>query len=258
MAYYQPTITYKGKSKGNSVARYLALRIKKHKNNYIIINDFNRRNENLKVSSAISICKIMNDTDKKPFYIVYSIKELKDLKLKNGDKIIFLPVNKSEIKKVITYISSFVNTNMTFFFCPSEMNIEMNKNRLFNAEFKIIDYNKKKNIIKLKPRFLEYNKLMKDFYYKRLIVNEKIKGKRNIYKLNHWNIPLKDSIQIYELKKKKFTTDLNNKLLKEIQNRKLKHKDTLIFDEAGIYEKRKKMANKRFKQRQRLLRGLKY
>jgi hypothetical protein len=82
--------------------------------------------------------------------------------------------------------------------------------------------------------------------------------KKDIELLKKGRIKSKDILKAYNLKKKKFTTDLNNKLLKEIQDRKLKHKDTLIFDEVGIYEKRKKMANKRFKQRQKMLRGIEY
>jgi hypothetical protein len=62
---------------------------------------------------------------------------------------------------------------------------------------------------------------MQDFYRKRLVIEYKTHNKvaMNITKLGFWKInkPSKEVIDVYESKKKKFTDDLNKKLLNQIE-----------------------------------------
>lgn len=119
-------------------------------------------------------------------------------------------------------ISTFRNQRLFVLFAtPFLEMIDKQSRNLFHGEFKMIGYDKNTGIAKLKPRFLEYNRNLGDFYRKRLIIQYATKDKKalTISKLNFWHInkASEDTIRIYEDKKKKFTDDLNRKLLNQIE-----------------------------------------
>ena len=82
-------------------------------------------------------------------------------------------------------------------------------------------YDKSTGMSTLKPRFLEYNKTIKDFYRKRLVIEYAVEGKEfhDFTKLNKWNIPRasQPTIDVYERAKKIFSDNLNTKLLNQIE-----------------------------------------
>jgi hypothetical protein len=115
---------------------------------------------------------------------------------------------------------------------------------LFLGDFKCINYDRNTKIARIQPRFLEYNKTSGDFYRKRLIVQYKTKDKEvmNITKINNWHVPLasKETIDIYEAKKKRFSDNLNKKLLDSIElsekQAEGKNKSEELFKVKELYE----------------------
>jgi hypothetical protein len=82
-------------------------------------------------------------------------------------------------------------------------------------------YDKETKITKIKPRFLEYNRKMDDFYRKRLIIEYATHHKTAMSKtkLHFWHLPKAsdETINVYEAKKLSFTNELNRKLLDKIE-----------------------------------------
>jgi len=116
---------------------------------------------------------------------------------------------------------------------------------LFHGEFKIEGYDINTKITTIKPRFLEWSKKKGDFYRKMLIIQYKSLDKQvmNVTKLNRWHLTIasEQTINTYEAKKKKFTDDLNMKLLHSIQMQRKKEEGTdksaELFKIEELYDK---------------------
>ena len=143
-------------------------------------------------------------------------------------------------------VSTFRNQRLVCFFaCPYKEMVSKSTRILFHAEFRIEGYDLNTKMTKVKPRFLEWNDKKQDFYYKRLIVEYKEHNKQamTITKLHSWKVPLasKEILDIYETKKKKFTDDLNKKLLHDIEYREKKEagtdKSAELFIVEGLFNK---------------------
>ncbi|MCK9545064.1 MAG: hypothetical protein M0R03_23860, partial [Novosphingobium sp.] len=197
---------------------------------------------NGKSYSAISMAEIyakMYNIDFDPeYHIISSLKELLQLitepeetrRIKFGSVIVFDEPQveggstdwQSDINKALAQlVSTFRNQRLVVFFaCPYKEMVSKQTRILFHAEFRVEGYDLKTKMSKIKPRFLEWNPRVQDFYYKRLIVEYKEQGKQvmTISKLHQWHVPLasKELLDVYEDKKKKFTDDLNKRLLQKI------------------------------------------
>jgi hypothetical protein len=216
---------------------------------------------------GLSACEIYSKMFDIPFdpniHVISSLKELlqlitaKDLdkKMRVGTPILFdEPQNEansrawqSEINQAFNaLISTFRNQRLVVFFAlPYLEMIDRQSRLLFHCEIKVDGFNKQTKITTARPRFLEWNKIKGDFYRKRLIVEQAVEGKkiRTITMLGNWHVPLasKEIIDVYEGKKKKFTDDLNNKLLSKIELKEKtdegKNKADEFWKIKAIYDK---------------------
>jgi hypothetical protein len=153
----------------------------------------------------------------------------------------------SEMNQALSQlISTFRNQRLVVFFAtPFLEMIDKQSRILFHGEFKVLGFDKATGITKLKPRFLEYDKKLGDFYRKRLVVVYRSPNKvaMNVSKLNFWNIPKasQETIDIYEGKKKSFSDDLNKKLLAGILLSEKKtegqNKSDELFKVKDLYDK---------------------
>ena len=243
MGYYQPMVIYRNPddSKEHSVIRYIGNRVSSEgKKNCLIF--VTGSTGNGKSYSAISMAEIyakMYNIDFDPeYHIISSLKELLQLitepeetrRIKFGSVIVFDEPQveggstdwQSDINKALAQlVSTFRNQRLVVFFaCPYKEMVSKQTRILFHAEFRVEGYDLKTKMSKIKPRFLEWNPRVQDFYYKRLIVEYKEQGKQvmTISKLHQWHVPLasKELLDVYEDKKKKFTDDLNKRLLQKI------------------------------------------
>jgi hypothetical protein len=129
----------------------------------------------------------------------------------------------SEINQAFSQlISTFRNQRLVVFFATPYLEMLDKQSRiLFTGEFLVEGFNENTKITTVKPRFLEYNKNKGDFFRKRLIVKYKSTEKEVLTttKINRWHVPIasKNIIDIYEQKKKKFSDDLNIRLLNQIE-----------------------------------------
>lgn len=173
------------------------------------------------------------------YHVINSLKELLklitaadvDKKIKVGSVLLFDEPQvegnarnwNSEMNQAFSQlISTFRNQRLVVFFAtPYLSGLDKQSRILFHADFKILGFDRNNGITSIKPRFLEWNKDKEVFYSKRLLVSYPAKGKK-VYehvKLDTWSIPKASKITLdtYEGKKKKFTDDLNLKLLKKIE-----------------------------------------
>jgi hypothetical protein len=143
-------------------------------------------------------------------------------------------------------ISTFRNQRLVVLFAVPFLDMIDKQSRiLFHGEFKVLGFDKNTGVTKIKPRFLEYNKNIDDFYRKRLIIEYAMPGKsvHNIRKLNFWHLEKASELTttIYERKKKEFTDALNKKLLNqiELQERIAQSKDKAhdLFKVKDLMEK---------------------
>jgi hypothetical protein len=153
----------------------------------------------------------------------------------------------SEINQAFAQlISTFRNQRLVIFFATPYLEMLDKQSRiLFHGEFGVEGFNENTEITKVKPRFLEYNKVTSEIYRKRLIIEYKTPDKpaMNRTKLNFWDVPLasKHIIDAYEVKKKRFTDDLNRKLLNQIElaekSQEGKNKSDELFKVKELYDK---------------------
>lgn len=192
---------------------------------------------------GLALCETyakMHDLEFDPkVQVISSLKELLQLitqeniekKLKVGTPILFdepqTEANsrswQSEVNQAFnSLISTFRNQRLVIFFAlPYLEMLDKQSRLLFHGLFQVEGFDKQTKITFVKPRFIEYNKAKGDFYRKRLIIEYAIEGKlkRGRTLLGSWKVPLasKEVLEIYEEKKKKFTDDLNKKLLEKIE-----------------------------------------
>lgn len=243
MAYFQPIVIYKNPydSRENSVIRYIGNRISSEgKKNFLcfVTGPTGSGKSYSAISMAEIYSKMFNIEFNPEYHIISSLKELLELitepeetrKIKFGSVIVFDEPQiegssiewQSDINKaLVQLVSTFRNQRLVVFFaCPYKEMVSKQTRILFHGEFKVEGYDPTTKMAKIKPRFLEWNPKSQDFYYKRLIVMFREEGKQvmSVNRLNYWNVPLASShlLEVYERKKKKFTDELNKKLLNRI------------------------------------------
>lgn len=243
MGHFNPMVIYRNPddSKENSIIRYIGNRVNSEgKKNFLCF--VTGQTGAGKSYSAISMAEIyakMYGVEFDPnYHIITSLKELLQLitepeetrRVKFGSVIAFdepqIEGNstdwQSDINKALAQlVSTFRNQRLVVFFaCPYKEMVSKQTRILFHGEFRVEGYDLKTKMSKIKPRFLEWNDKKQDFYYKRLIVEYKEHNKQAmiVSKLHQWHIPLASQsiLDIYEAKKKKFTDELNKKLLSQI------------------------------------------
>ena len=254
MGYFQPMVIYRDPDaiKENSVLRYIGNRVlTKNANMLVGVTGGVGASKSWSCCSMAEMYAKMFGIDFNPeHHIISSLKELLELivepektrKIGFGSVIVFdepqIEGNsrtwQSEVNQVLAQlISTFRNQRLVVFFAtPFLENLDKQTRILFQGEFKVEGYDKKTKLSIVKPRFIEWNKKKDDFYRKRLIIQSKDKGQdvMNIQKLNYWRVPMasKEILDVYEAKKKRFSDDLNKKLLDRI---KLSEKQNEIVPE---------------------------
>jgi len=243
MGYFQPMVIYRdpNEDRKNSIIRYINNRIgSQGKKNFLCF--VTGQTGSGKSYSAISMAEMyakMSGIEFNPeYHVISSLKELLRLitepeetrKIRFGSVLVFDEPQvegnssdwQSDVNKALAQlISTFRNQRLVIFFaCPYKEMVAKQTRILFHAEFRVEGYDLKTKLTKIKPRFLEWNPKSQQFYYKRLIVQYKSHDKTamNVTKLHNWHVPLasQELLEVYEAKKKKFTDDLNKKLLTQI------------------------------------------
>lgn len=267
MGYFQPIVIYRNPNDDrlNSVVRYIGNRVLRSNKNLLcaMVGSTGSGKSWSCLSIAEIYSKMFNITFNPKVHVISSLKELlllvtsKDLdkKIQFGSVIVFdepqIEANarsfQSEMNQAFAQLmSTFRNQRLVVLFATPYLEFLDKQSRLlFHMEIKVLGFDRNTGIAKLKPRFLEFNKKSNDFYRKRLIIQYKDKEKSamNITKLNFWHIPKasKEVIDIYEGKKKKFTDDLNIKLLNQIElsekQAEGKNKSDELFKVREFYNK---------------------
>lgn len=243
MGYFQPMVIYRNPEdkKENSILRYIGNRVNKYNKNFLgaVVGGVGAGKSYACLKMAEDYARMYDIEFNPEYHVISSLKELLLLitepeatrKIKVGSVVVFDEPQvegnarnwQSDINQAMgQLISTFRNQRLVIFFALPFLEMFDKQSRiLFHGEFKVEGYDMNTKITTIKPRFLEWNKVKGDFYRKMLIIQYKEQGKEamNITKLNRWHIGLASKITIdsYEGKKKKFTDDLNKKLLHDIE-----------------------------------------
>ena len=266
MGYFQPLGIYRNpeEDRKNSILRYIGNRVNSSNKNFLCA--VVGQTGSGKSWSCLGMAEIYANMYGIPFnpeyHVISSLKEMLQLitepeetrKIKFGSVIVFdepqVEANsrswQSEMNQALSQlISTFRNQRLVVFFATPYLEMIDKQSRiLFHGEFKVEGYDKNTNLTKIKPRFLEYNKSRGDFYRKRLIIQFKVDGKTsmNVSKLHLWHVTKasEETIRIYEQKKKKFTDDLNKRLLNQIElsekQSEGKNKSEELFKVGELYD----------------------
>jgi len=243
MGYFQPMVIYRDPEvdKKNSILRYIGNRVLRNNRNFLcaVVGATGSGKSYGCLRMAEDFSEMFDIEFDPEHHVISSLKELLILitepketrKIRAGSVIVFDEPQvegnsrswQSDINKALgQLISTFRNQRLVVFFAlPFLEMLDKQTRILFHGEFKAEGFDKNTKVATIKPRFLEYNKNKGDFYKKRLIVQYKTDGKSamNVTKLGLWHIPLasKHLVDAYELKKDKFTHDLNKKLLNQLE-----------------------------------------
>jgi len=266
MAYFQPKVIYRNpdEDRVHSIVRYIGNRVLRNNKNFLCaVVGATGSGKSWGCIAIAEIYSIMFGIEFNPeCHIISSLKELLILinenantkKIGVGSIIIFdepqVDSNsrswQSEMNQAFSrLISTFRNQRLVLLFAlPFIEMLDKQSRILFHGEFKVLGFDKNTKVTTIKPRFLEYNKKKDDFYRKRLIVQYKVNDKNvmNTRKLHLWHIdkPSDTLIDIYERKKKRFTDDLNKKLLDNLliseKNAESKNKSEELFKVQGYYD----------------------
>ncbi len=266
MGYFQPKVIYRDPEieKKNSILRYIGNRVLRNNANFLC-----GVTGGVGCGKSYSCLRMAEDYSEMfdiPFdpkhHVIDSLKELLELitapdgesKIGFGSVIVFDEPQvegnsrswQSDINKAMgQLISTFRNQRLVVFFAlPFLEMLDKQTRIIFQGEFKVEGFDKNTKITTIKPRFLEYSKNKGDFYKKMLVVQFKTKDKNvmTTTKLNKWHIPIpsKGVVDIYEDKKKKFTDNLNKKLLAQIklseQQADGKDKSNELFKVGELYD----------------------
>jgi hypothetical protein len=264
MGYFQPLVMYKNPEdkREHSVIRYIGHRVLNNNKNFLcaLVGATGAG----KSYGCLGIAELYSKQFGIPFdpniHVVSSLKELLilitaddvDKKVGFGSIIVFdepqIEANarewQSEMNKALSQlVSTFRNQRLVVLFAvPYLEMIDKQSRVLFHGEFKVEGYDKTTKFTHIKPRFLEWNKNKSDFYRKRLAIWYKTENKIafNKIKLHSWDVPLASAqtIETYEAKKKKFTDDLNKKLLHRIE---LNEKQQEGRDKSADFQKVKEL-----------------
>lgn len=252
MGYFQPLVIYRNpkEEQKNSILRYIGNRVLNNNKNFLcaVTGATGAGKSYACLRMAEDYSKLYNIEFNPEFHVISSLEELlvlitapeKDRKIGFGSVIVFDEPQvegnarswQSDMNKALSQlISTFRNQRLVVFFATPFIDmIDKQSRTLFHGEFKVEGFDKNTKITTVKPRFLEFNKKKNDFYRKRLIIYSKVEGKEvmNVTKLHNWMIPIAspEIIKTYEDKKKKFTDDLNKRLLQQIQLQRKKEEGT--------------------------------
>jgi len=191
-----------------------------------------------KTYSAISICEKLAKKNGVPFtidHIVFSLKELMSLinnpKLTpKGACIIFdepqVSISnrsfQSIANRVFNYlVTTFRHRNLSLFFCtPFEDLLDLSTRKLFQIKMVTKSINRTRRTCTLRTTEMEYNSQRSKFYEKFMWIYKKSEGKSKYvkYKQRAFEIehPSGELVRLYEIKKKKFTDKLNNKIVDQL------------------------------------------
>ena len=236
-----PIIIYKGQPKKHSWIRWMCVKVKRKNDNNLF--SIVGKTGSGKTWAGIYCGEMLSKKTKAEFgidNIVFSLRELMELlnsgKLKRGSTIVFdepqisisAKTFQSEANKVFTMlVSTFRHLNLTLLFCtPYENLLDKSTRKLFHGTFTTQSINKKTQSCRVFPRIVEYGGESDKKYIKRMIIS--FLDKSNIRRrefLQYWDIPRpsQELIDVYEVKKKEFTTNLNKNILKKL----------IAFDETG-------------------------
>lgn len=265
--YFQPRVIYSNPddTRENSIIRYIGNRVLRSNKNFLcaLVGQTGAG----KSWAGLKICELYSQMFDIPFdpniHVISSLKELLmlitapdfDKKIQYGSILLFdepqTEANarnwQSEANQALNQlVSTFRNQRLVVLFATPYLEfIDKQSRILFHGEFKVLGYDKNTKITKIKPRFLEYNKNIDDFYRKRLVIQYAVHDKpvHNVSKLNFWHIDKASdkTILVYEAKKKKFTDALNRKLLEQMELKEKgqegKNKAEDFFKVKKLYEK---------------------
>jgi len=267
MGYFQPLVIYRNSDaeKKNSILRYIGNRVMRNNKNFLcgVVGSTGDGKSYACLKMAEEYSKMFNIEFNPECHVISSLEELlilitapeNERKIKFGSVIVFDEPQvegnartwQSDINKALSQlISTFRNQRLVIFFATPYLEMIDKQSRiLFHGEFKVEGYDINTQITTIKPRFLEWNKRKGDFYRKRLIIQYKEKGKNvmTTRKLNRWHLTIasKQARDVYEEKKKKFTDELNKKLLNQIQMQRKKQEGTdkshELFKVEELYNK---------------------
>jgi hypothetical protein len=267
MGYFQPLVIYRDEDtpRQNSILRYIGNRVLNNNRNFLcaVIGATGAGKSYACLKMAEEYANMFGIKFNPEYHVISSLKELLLLitepeetrKIGFGSVIVFDEPQvennsrnwQSDINQAFSQlVSTFRNQRLVVFFAtPFLEMIDKQSRQLFHGEFKVEGFDKNTKIATIKPRFLEWNKKKNDFYRKRLVIYHKVKDKSvmNVVKLGKWHIGIAsdETIRLYESKKKRFTDDLNKKLLKnlEMQERKQEgtDKSAELFRVEELYDK---------------------
>jgi len=203
---------------------YIKGRIKKNKN---FLGFISGQTGSGKSWTSLSIAQVL-DKNFNIDRVVFSALELMNLinsgELKRGSVIVFeetgIEMNNrswaSITNKMLNYLmQTFRHKNLILIMNSPYMDfVDSATRKLFHAELQTVSINFKTNQCRIKPQIIQYNSRNQKFYYKRLrvITNE------GSIPVGLWavNKPSDDLIKAYEIKKRKFTDGLNDRIMDEL------------------------------------------
>ncbi len=118
----------------------------------------------------------------------------------------------SMTNKLMNYLTStFRHQNIVLFFCcPYRDFLDSASMKMIHCVFEMKNIKKKEGVAVVRPKFQQYNSMMKKTYEHSLYV----KRDSRVRKMMYWHVPKPDAddIEIYEMNKGKFTANLNREI----------------------------------------------
>jgi len=134
-------------------------------------------------------------------------------------------------------LQTFRHLNLIVFFnTPSFSFIDASSRRLFHSLWETMSIDFKTNVCEIKPLLVQTNARTGVQYFKYLRVNDKQHGLLPLKRI-YLKLPSKKLTDLYEIKKDKFTKQLNKRIyaeLQEIENKSL-NKKPLTEHQQNIY-----------------------
>lgn len=166
-------------------------------------------------------------------YTCFSIKEImerltdKVKPLRRGDILIFEEAGtqlgsldfQNKVQKLFTYVlQSFRSMNIAILFnLPVLSMLNKSARLLLHAHFMTDGINTETNQVRIKPLFQQLNQQSGKVYLKFLRIN--VKGVNTPCKRLMFNLPSEKIIHDYEIKKKRFVSDLNESFIMELRKK---------------------------------------
>jgi len=145
----------------------------------------------------------------------------------------------SRINRLMNYLlSTFRHRNIILLFTSPYMDfLDSQTLKLLHCKFEIRGHNRKTKQTQIRPKLLQYNSKMKKFYEHSLFV---IKN-RKYHKQVNWiiNKPPQHLIDPYEKDKVEFTTELNKKIMRDLNDDKNKPRGILDTGTAKQRERKR-------------------